>query len=297
MDTKIKSFDGTGDVKVFLEKVSLHSALKSYDGEKAAQNLASKLDGRAFDVYMRLSAADKKKADKISTELLREFEKGNQDREAAIFELNNRKREKEESPQSFAFKLLQLVKLAYPSFEDEQRKTIAKDYFVRGVHPDMQVALKSMPDFATASVDKLAIETARLQIAGIKSFQLGESHECMSVNDLKIEEIASKVLEKLSFEKGSNDGGQLEPATANFVGPHPSGRRNSNRGGYPRQNTPYGGNNFRRAASGPRFNRPERKCRSCQSIGHFIKDCPTRYCQACGNKGHDSWDRTCPNYQ
>ena len=207
MDAKIKSFDVTGDVKVFLEKVSVHSALKSYDGEKAAQNLASKLDGQSFDLYMKLSAADKKKADKISTELLTEFEKGNQDREAAIFELNNRKREKEESPQSFAFKLLQLVKLAYPSFEDEQRKTIAKDYFIRGVHPDMKVALKSMPDFATASVAKLATETARLQIAGIKSFHLSESHECMSVNDLKIDEIASKVLEKLSFEKGGNDRG------------------------------------------------------------------------------------------
>ena len=83
------------------------------------------------------------------------------------------------------------MKLAYPSFEDEQRKTITKDYFVRSVHPDMQVALKSMSDFATASVDKLAIKTARLQIAGIKSFHLGESHECMSVNDLKIDEIAS----------------------------------------------------------------------------------------------------------
>ena len=108
----------------------------------------------------------------------------------------------------------------------------------------MQVALKSMSDFATAIVDKLAIKTARLQIAGIKSFNSGESQECMSVNNLKIDEIASKVLEELTFEKGSNDRGQLEPATANFVGPHPSGRRNSNRGGYPRQNTPYRGNNF-----------------------------------------------------
>ena len=52
MDAKVKCFDGTGDVNVFLEKVSLHSSLKGYDGEKAAQNLASKLEGLAFDVYM-----------------------------------------------------------------------------------------------------------------------------------------------------------------------------------------------------------------------------------------------------
>ena len=50
---KVKCFDGTGNVNVFLEKVSLHSLFKEYDGEKAAQNLASKLEGGAFDVYMR----------------------------------------------------------------------------------------------------------------------------------------------------------------------------------------------------------------------------------------------------
>ena len=167
MDSKLKSYDGTGDVKVFLEKVSLHSSLKGYNGEKAAQNLASRLEGRAFDVYMRLPAADKKSVEKIHAELLKEFEHGNQNREAAIFELNNRKRDKDESPQTFAFKLLELVKLAYPSFEDEARKTIAKDYFIRGVHPNMQIALKSIPDFATASIDKLAAETSRLQIASV----------------------------------------------------------------------------------------------------------------------------------
>ena len=67
MDAKVKCFDGTGDVNVFLEKVSLHSSLKAYDGEKAAQNLASKLEGRAFDVYMRLSSADRKKDNSLST--------------------------------------------------------------------------------------------------------------------------------------------------------------------------------------------------------------------------------------
>ena len=82
METKIKCFDGTRDVNVFVEKVSLHSSLKGYDGEKAAQNLASKLEGRAFNVYMRLPNADKKDASKIKSELLKEFESGNVDREA-----------------------------------------------------------------------------------------------------------------------------------------------------------------------------------------------------------------------
>ena len=42
MESKIKSYDGSGEVKVFLEKISLHSALKGFDGEKAALYLASK---------------------------------------------------------------------------------------------------------------------------------------------------------------------------------------------------------------------------------------------------------------
>ena len=79
MDAKVKCFDGTGDVNVFLEKVLLHSPLKAYDGEKAAQNLASKLEGRAFDVYMRSSSADREKVNKIQSELLKEFERGNLD--------------------------------------------------------------------------------------------------------------------------------------------------------------------------------------------------------------------------
>ena len=137
METKSKIFDGTGDVKAFIEKVSIHSALKGYDGEKAAQNLASKLEGRAFDVYMRLSAADKKKAEKIQSELMKEFESGNLDREAAILELSKRVRSPNESAQTFAYKIIALVKLAYPAFDVNTQKTTAKDYFFRGVHPKM----------------------------------------------------------------------------------------------------------------------------------------------------------------
>ena len=34
METKTKIFDGTGDVKAFIENASMHSALKGYDGER-----------------------------------------------------------------------------------------------------------------------------------------------------------------------------------------------------------------------------------------------------------------------
>ena len=74
MESQIKSFNGTGDVKVFIEKVTIHSALKGFADEKATQNLASRLEGRAFDVYRRLSVEEKKDAKKIKEELLKEFE-------------------------------------------------------------------------------------------------------------------------------------------------------------------------------------------------------------------------------
>ena len=97
MDAKVKCFNGTGNVKVVIKKVSLHSLLKGYDGGKAAQHLTSKLEGCAFNVYMWLSTDDRKKANKIKSELLKEFESGCLDREATIIELKNRRCKPDES--------------------------------------------------------------------------------------------------------------------------------------------------------------------------------------------------------
>ena len=178
------------------------------------------------------------------------------------------------------------------------RSQQAKDYFIRDVHPNMQVALKSAPDFATASIDELAIETSRLQIAGIKSFASTaptEPHECMSVNSPSIDDIVSKVMQKLSMDSENKDGGQLEPDSAHFVGSQFRGRQN--RGSYSRQNNQHRGKACGRVPMGPRVSKSGRKCRSCQSTDHVVRDCPTRFCQACGNIGHDSWDRACPKFQ
>ncbi len=299
MDTKIKGFDGTGDVNVFIEKVALYSSLKGYDGEKAAQNLASKLEGRAFDVYLRLSTVDRKDASKIKSELLKEFETGNLDREAAIVELNNRRRKSDESAQTFAYKIIELVKLAYPSFDDSVRKTIAKDYFLKGVHPKMQIALKSLPSFIDANIDKLATETMRLQIAGIDSFASNKAQECMAVESPSVvDAIAEKVIEKLKGPSidihGSNDGGIQEIATANYVGNQRRGnQRRGRRGNFPNKS-------YQPRAGNQGNNRPSqrgRKCRTCESSEHFFRECPLRFCQACGNTGHDAWDASCPKYQ
>ena len=166
-------------MKFFIEKVSIHSSLKGYDGEKAGQNIAIKLEGRAFDFYMRLQCDDKKDPGKVKFEFLKEFEKGKQNREEAIFQLANRKRQPEESVQTFAPKIIEIVRLAYPPFDENAIKTIAKDYFVKGLHKKMQIPLKTFPSFAEAEINELVIETTRLQLAGIETFS---SNSCSEIS-------------------------------------------------------------------------------------------------------------------
>ena len=145
MESKIKSYDGSGEVKVYLEEISLHSSLKGFDGDKAALYLASKLEGRAFYIYRRLSPEEKKNEGKIRAELLKEFKRGHQDREQAMYALENRNRKEDESAHTYAYHILELAKLAYPTFQEDAVKTIAKDYYIRGLHPKMQVASNHYP--------------------------------------------------------------------------------------------------------------------------------------------------------
>ena len=59
MDGKAHVFNGNGNIAEFIAKVELYSALKEYDDEKHAQNLASRLEGPIFDVYLRLDQDDR----------------------------------------------------------------------------------------------------------------------------------------------------------------------------------------------------------------------------------------------
>ena len=109
------TYDGSTDVKNFLTKVELEASLKEYEDEKKANFLASRLLGPAFDVYMRLTDENKKNFDEIKTELRKEFEGGQLNREEALNILQSRMGEATESPQTFAYKLLELVQLTYPN--------------------------------------------------------------------------------------------------------------------------------------------------------------------------------------
>lgn len=293
--SSILCFTGNGDVQAFLTKVEIHAALKGYTGEKLAQALASKLEGPAFDVYLRLSADDRKDPEKLKAELKKEFEKGKRNREEALSELANRPRKVGESTQNYAYKLLELVKLAYPSFDNKTLEAIAKDYFVKGLHPDMQVALKSLEKFDKAEIRTIADETTRLELAGIRSllsdassnkgiFGAANPYEEKSI----VDSIADKVIEKLQGNSiNPDDGGPRNEV--NFAD------RNRDRG--------FRARNFRapgrgRSVSSNGKTEPRQmRCRTCQSTEHLFRKCPTRFCQACGARGHDAWDKNCSNFQ
>ena len=169
MDGKVYVFNGDGDISGFITKVELYSALKEYDDEKRAQNLASRLEGPAFDVYLRLDQDDRKNINKLKDELLKEFESGRRNREEAVCTLTKRYRKQGESAHTYAYKIKELVNLAYPDFENAAKSTLAKDQFVRGLHTDMQMALKCMDNFKDYDITALADHIVRLEIAGIKS--------------------------------------------------------------------------------------------------------------------------------
>ena len=96
----MKCYDGSGDGKDVLTKVELEVAIKSYADEKKAQYAARKFVSPAFDVYLRLSDADKKDFGKLKEELLKEFEKGQLNRDEAIHLLSSRRHENPKSPQN-----------------------------------------------------------------------------------------------------------------------------------------------------------------------------------------------------
>lgn len=279
----LKIYDGTYDVRKFIAKAELEAALKNHADEKKAQYIASKLVGPAMDVYLRMSAADQKDPELVKAELLKEFERGQLNREEAITSLDQRKRLPKESAENFRHKIIELVKLAYPTFTDNVRESIAKDYFVRGLSQDLQIAVKSVPDFSAKSIKEITAETVRLELAGVGE-KSGSSGAAANSCENMVDAIADRVIERLernricSVEEDDTEVHNVGGARGGYRG---RGRdRNRGRGR---------GNNQQ--------NRSQRKCRACQEPGHIVKDCPRRFCQACGGRGHDQYNASCPNYQ
>ena len=104
--------------------------------------MASQLnEGHALNVYMKLSADGKKNCDRIKEALRKEFNAFHRNREGAVDKLLKCKPQKSESPLSFAYKLLKLVKLAYSGLPYASQQLNVKDYFVAVQSQEMYVAL------------------------------------------------------------------------------------------------------------------------------------------------------------
>ena len=145
-----------------------------------------------------MSADDKKDLSTLKTELYKEFKKEQRNREEAVCELTKRKRSPGESIPTFAYNLLELVKMAYPEFDDNHRGIIGKYHFVNGLTHNMQVWLRSTARFANKTFKEITELASSLEIAGVKEDVKTEIH---NVSD----EIAEKGVEKLNINGHSRE--------------------------------------------------------------------------------------------
>ena len=288
MDNKVY-FNGTGDVQSFVEKVELMAALKDHtDDESIAKFIASRLVGNAFDVYRRMAAADKKDPKKLKENLLKEFCREERNREEALHALMQASRQPAETPQAYSYKITKLVQLAYESLDVATQGTIAKDYFLKGLCSELQVAIKSVANFKDKTLAELSDEATRLEIAGVGPPAQDTVAAIAPTPEADlVEKITAGVIKKL--------------VSSNFLGFASEENSSVNAVGYENRGR---GRNFRGSSRGRSNNRrgaqpgsqTGKRCRVCQSQGHLFRNCPVRHCQACGGKGHDAWSTTCPNY-
>lgn len=269
--SKEDRFDGKGDVNAFIKKMELYIALKEYTGEKAAQALASHLMLPAFNVYMRMTVGDQKDVEKIKKELREQYEVGKINREEAQSLLNLRVRKDGEALRDYAFDVKRLAALAYPTFNAANLDIIGKDHFVKGLHAEMQVKVKSLADFAASNFAAVVMESVRLELAGEYPGRSAGSIKLVNAachtSDDSLNPILSRLdkLENMLFQDRSN-------GSVNRV--QQRGSRGSGKGrGTPRQ------------------------CRNCDSTEHLVRQCPSRFCPACGGRGHDAWEKSCPKYR
>ena len=282
---KVEVFTGREDVNKFTTKCDLHCELKGYDGEKKAAFIAGRLEEPAFDVYMALTADDKKDPEKIKTALINSFDNSKRNREVAIEELRHRTRSKDEKAEVFAHKIQELVKNAYPKFDDPSKESLAKDHYVSGLEADMQKELRKLTDFEEKTLVK---QTTYFEIAGANATSLQPKCEVIAAtNSSRIESRLDRLVNLMERSLGVDEEDEIEEEHLNYAGYR--GNRGNHRG--QRNQGNRGGRGGRGGKQQPY------KCRACNKTGHLFRKCPERYCQSCGNQGHDGWSQECPKYQ
>ena len=271
LSKKVECFNGKGDVNAFIVKIELHSKLKNYVGENAAVFLASRLQEPAFNVYMRMSEEDRKDVEKIKTELKKQYEVGNRDREEALQLLSSAQRKQGETAQDFNFRIGELVKLAYPTFDHASRLVHEKDAYVRGLHPDMQMKIKTLENFTTLDMKGIVDNTVRLEVAGVKSACKPIKEEISMVQHSDTPHVSP------GFDQLLSRMDCLEEAVSKIsVGDN-------------RSRPKYNRSSQRQDAASS----SKKGCWNCGDPSHVLRRCPKRFCPACGKQGHDVRDKMC----
>ena len=111
------------------------------------------------------------------------------------------------------------------------RATIARDYFVKALSPEMQIALKSIPDFADKNIQQLVTETTRLKLAGIKCREnSGATISVLFISEKNqlVKDITENVVSNIKSLSLGDPGMKAvdEDASVKYV--HDSGRTNDN---------------------------------------------------------------------
>ena len=146
-----------------------------------------------------------------------------------------------------------------------------------------------MSDFENKTLDELVEQTTYLEIAGANAEGIKSTSETIaevstmgsrgSNIESKLDRLVDLMEQTLTCEEQTS-GDQL-----NYAG---RGDRETNR---------RGRNWNQRTRNNARQGGPQKKCRICNDSTHLFRKCPERFCQTCGGKGHDGWDRDCPKYK
>ena len=92
----------------------------------------------------------------------------------AVEKLKDRGRLPNEGTEVFADKIKELVKSAYPKFNDDALALLTKGYYVKGLHTDIQKELRKHEAYEDKPVDDLVPQTILLEIAGKNSSRAPE---------------------------------------------------------------------------------------------------------------------------
>ena len=160
------SFDGQGDINLWLLKMKFWCSTKGYADKKEAHALASKLTGAAFLVVARMPEKDQDNPDEIRKTLRAEFDKSVLDRETAVQKLRSRVRAPGESPAQVAYDIARTAALAYPTLakaKEEDAKAsflqIQQDSFLNSLDKDMSIKLRENEHHREMELSKMADES------------------------------------------------------------------------------------------------------------------------------------------